>query len=143
MAQAQPGNTVSVHYTGQLEDGEVFESSAKRDPLTFTLGEQQVMPAFEAAIVGMQPGQRRKAKIPAADAYGPRREELVLSVSRDQLPEHIEPSVGQRLQMKNEDGSVLGLTVTDVDDQTVRLDANHPLAGKDLTFEIELVKIEQ
>ncbi|MGH7531114.1 MAG: FKBP-type peptidyl-prolyl cis-trans isomerase [Gemmatimonadales bacterium] len=142
MTQAQLGNTVSIHYTGRLDDGQVFDSSANRDPLTFTLGEQQVIRGFESAVIGMQPGQSKTTKIPAADAYGPRREELVLSISRERLPEHIAPSVGQHLQMKNEDGSILGLTVTDVDDQTVRLDANHPLAGKDLTFEIDLVKIE-
>lgn len=142
MAQAQLGDTVSIHYTGRLDDGEVFDSSANRDPLKFTLGEQAVIPGFEAAVIGMKPRQRKTTKIPAADAYGARREQLVLSISRDRLPKDIEPSVGQRLQMKNEDGSVLGLTVTEVNDQTVGLDANHPLAGKDLTFDIELVTIE-
>lgn len=140
MAQAQTGDTVRVHYTGKLGDGEVFDSSQGRDPLEFTLGEGKVIAGFDEAVAGMQPGDEKTVVIPADQAYGPRREEMMGEVPRAQFPPNIEPQVGQQLQMQ-QGGQNFVVTVADVSDEVVRLDANHPLAGKDLTFELELVDI--
>ena len=142
MSQAQVGDTVRVHYTGKLADGTVFDSSVNREPLEFTLGEQQVIPGFEKAIVGMNQGETRTSVIRAEEAYGPYRDERVLTVDRDQFPEHIQPQVGLRLQVsQGEQQPPTAVTITDVSEEHVVLDANHPLAGQDLTFEIELVSI--
>lgn len=140
MAQAKSGDTVRVHYTGRLDDGSVFDSSEGREPLEFVLGAQQVIPGFEEAVDGLSPGEERTVDIPADRAYGPRREEMVLTVGRDQFPDEIRPEVGQQLQM-SQDGQVAIVTVTGVSDREVTLDANHPLAGKDLTFDVQLVEI--
>ncbi len=140
MAQAKSGDTVRVHYTGRLEDGSVFDSSDGREPLEFVLGAQQVIPGFEAAVDGLSPGEERSVSIPADRAYGPRREEMVLVVGLDQFPAEIQPEVGQQLQM-SQDGQVAIVTVTGVSDAEVTLDANHPLAGKDLVFDVQLVEI--
>lgn len=141
MTQAKRGDTVRVHYTGKLEDGTVFDSSLERDPLEFTIGAGQVIPGFEEAVVGLSPGQSVTATVPAEEAYGPHREEMVIPVERDRLPEDLALEVGLQLQVRQADGSVLIVTVTDLSDETVVLDANHPLAGKDLTFDIQLVEI--
>ena len=140
MAQAKSGDTVRVHYTGRLEDGSVFDSSEGREPLEFVLGAQQVIPGFEEAVDGLSPGEERSVSIPADRAYGPRREEMVLVVGRDQFPDEIQPEVGQQLQM-SQDGQVAIVTITGVSDADVTLDANHPLAGKDLQFDVQLVEI--
>jgi len=140
MAQAKSGDTVRVHYTGRLDDGSVFDSSEGREPLEFVLGAQQVIPGFEEAVDGLSPGEARTVDIPADRAYGARREEMVLTVGRDQFPDEIRPEVGQQLQM-SQDGQVAIVTVTGVSDRDVTLDANHPLAGKDLTFDVQLVEI--
>lgn len=140
MAQAQTGDTVRVHYTGRLGEGEVFDSSEGRDPLEFTVGGGQVIAGFDQAVTGMAPGDEKTVVIPAEQAYGPRRDEMTGEVPRAQFPPDIEPQVGQQLQMKQA-GQDFVVTVTEVSDETVRLDANHPLAGKDLTFELELVEI--
>ncbi len=140
MAQAKSGDTVRVHYTGRLEDGSVFDSSQGREPLEFVLGAQQVIPGFEEAVDGLSPGEERSVSIPADRAYGPRREEMVLTVGRDQFPDEIQPEVGQQLQM-SQDGQVAIVTITGVSDADVTLDANHPLAGKDLLFDVQLVEI--
>jgi peptidylprolyl isomerase len=140
MQAANTGDTVRVHYTGRLEDGSVFDSSAGRDPLEFRLGGGEVIPGFEEAVTGMAPGEERRVTIPADEAYGPRREELVLVVSRAELPAELEPEVGQQLQM-SQDGQDFVVTISDVTEQDVVLDANHPLAGEDLTFELQLVDI--
>jgi peptidylprolyl isomerase len=140
MAQAKSGDTVRVHYTGRLADGSVFDSSEGREPLEFVLGAQQVIPGFEEAVDGLSPGEERTVAIPADRAYGPRREEMVLTVGRDQFPDEIRPEVGQQLQM-SQDGQVAIVTITGVSDAEVTLDANHPLAGKDLTFDVQLVDI--
>jgi peptidylprolyl isomerase len=141
MAQAKNGDKVKVHYTGKLDDGSVFDSSQDRDPLEFTIGEGQIIPGFEHAVVGMNPGDSKTATIPVDEAYGPRRDEMVMDVDKGQFPEHITPEVGQKLQMKRSDGQVLMVTITGVSEANVTLDANHPLAGKDLTFDIQLVEI--
>jgi peptidylprolyl isomerase len=140
MAQAKAGDTVRIHYTGTLDDGSVFDSSRGREPLEFTLGTQQVIPGFERAILGLAEGEGRTVTIPVAEAYGARRDELMLEVDRSQFPDHIEPKVGQQLQI-DQQGQVGVVTVTAVTDRTVTLDANHPLAGRALTFELELVEI--
>jgi len=141
MAQAKRGDTVHIHYTGRLEDGTVFDTSKERDPLSFTLGEGQVIPGFEAAVSGMDEGESKTTTIPSDDAYGPRRDELELSMPRSRFPDGLDPEVGQQLQMKTDEGQVFQVTVTGTTDEAVELDANHPLAGRDLTFDIELVKV--
>lgn len=142
MAQAQTGDTVHIHYTGRLQDGTVFDTSQDRDPLSFTLGEGEVIPGFEAAVAGMEPGESKVAEIPSTEAYGPRREELELSLPREQFPDGVDPEVGQQLQMRTAEGQTFPVTVTGATPDTVELDANHPLAGKDLTFDIQLVKVD-
>ena len=141
MAEAQNGDTVEVHYTGKLEDGSIFDSSVERDPLKFTLGEGQVIPGFEEAVVGMQPDETKTATIPSEKAYGPHHPEMVVKVDRDQLPQHLEPEVGQALQIRQGEDRTIMVTITALSDSSVTLDANHPLAGKDLTFDIQLVAI--
>jgi peptidylprolyl isomerase len=141
MAQAQKGDVVKVHYTGKLDDGTVFDSSKDREPLEFQLGEDRLIPGFESAVAGMNAGESKTVKIAANEAYGPHRSEMVLVVNRTDLPEDIDPEVGQRLSMLGPDGQELGVRVTDASEQTVTLDGNHPLAGEDLTFDIRLVEI--
>lgn len=140
MEQARAGDTVRIHYTGKLGSGEVFDSSRGRDPFEFTLGEGQVIAGFDDAVAGMAPGEEKTVSIPPEQAYGPRRDELSGEVPRAQFPPDIDPHVGQQLQMQ-QNGQNFVVTVTGVTDETVRLDANHPLAGKELTFELELVEI--
>jgi peptidylprolyl isomerase len=141
MAQAQQGDKVKVHYTGKFDDGTVFDSSEGSQPLEFTIGEGQVIPGFEKAVVGMNPGDKKTEKIPADDAYGPYMQEMVLKVDRQQVPPDLNPQVGDQLAIQSPEGHPIPVIITDVDDSTVTLDANHPLAGQDLTFEIELVEI--
>ncbi len=141
MAQAKQGDTVTVHYTGKLDDGTVFDSSVEREPLEFTLGEGLVIPGFENAVIGMNAGEKKTVDIASEEAYGPYRDELILSVNREQFPEDIQPEVGQSLQVQQPNGQPVVVTVAAVADEEVKLDANHPLAGKDLTFEIELMDI--
>lgn len=138
--QAQTGDTVRVHYTGRLDDGSVFDSSRDREPLEFTLGEGQVIAGFDSAVTGMSPGQTETVTIPADEAYGEKREDLVFAVPREQLPPEITPEVGMQLQMQ-QGQQVAVVTITRVEPSQVTIDANHPLAGKDLTFDLELVEI--
>ena len=142
MAKAKSGDTVKVHYTGTLEDGTVFDTSVEREPLEFTVGQGQLIPGFEQAVIGMKIGDLKTINIPADQAYGPYRDDLILVIERDQLPEDLDPEVGQQLQMTQADGEVVRVMVSDVSEATVTIDANHPLAGKDLTFEIELIEIQ-
>jgi peptidylprolyl isomerase len=141
MAQAKTGDTVKVHYTGKLDDGTVFDSSADREPLEFKLGSGSIIPGFERAVLGMSLGESKTETIPTDDAYGPHLEEMVVVVDRQQMPAEIEPQVGQQLQLQQQDGQVLPVVITDVSDASVTLDANHPLAGEALIFDIELVEI--
>ena len=140
-ATANDGNTVEVHYTGTLEDGTTFDTSVGREPLEFTLGEGKMIPGFEEAVKGMQVRQSKTVTIPTEEAYGPYRDDLVLTVKRDQLPEGLDLKVDQQLQMQQTDGRTAVVIVTDVSEETITVDANHPLAGKDLTFKLELVEI--
>ncbi len=141
MQQAKRGDTVHVHYRGTFEDGSEFDSSAGSDPLVFTIGAGEVIPGFESAIEGMATGDRKKETIAARNAYGERHDELVFTVGRDQMPEG-EIEVGDMLRVGFPDGSSANVQVAAIDQSTVTLDANHPFAGKDLTFELELVSIE-
>jgi peptidylprolyl isomerase len=139
--KTKDGDKVKVHYTGKLEDGEVFDSSRDRQPLEFTVGDGDVIPGFEKAVLDMEVGEQKSVQIEPDEAYGPRREELVVDVERSELPSHIEPSVGQRLQMQQPEGGTVKLLITDMNDETITLDANHPLAGMTLFFELEMMEI--
>ncbi len=141
MSKVKDGDTVKVHYTGTLTDGTVFDTSAEREPLEFTLGQGQLIPGFEKAVVGMNVGDSTEVEIPSDDAYGEAREDLVISVPKDQLPDDVEPQVGMQLQVNQQDGQPIPVRITDVGEENLTLDANHPLAGQDLKFEIELVEI--
>lgn len=141
MAQAKSGDTVKVHYIGKLDDGTVFDSSENREPLEFTLGSGSIIPGFERAVLGMSLGESKTEIIPTDDAYGPHLDEMVVVVDRQQMPPEIEPQIGQQLQLQQQDGQVLPVIITDVSDGSVTLDANHPLAGEALTFDIQLVEI--
>ena len=141
MAEAKQGDRVNVHYTGKLDDGTVFDTSVGSDPLQFTIGEGEVIQAFEKAVVGMNPGELKTIKIMANEAYGLHREELMMVVDRVRFPANFQLEVGQHLQIRQEDGNLFFVTVADVSAANVTLDANHPLAGKDLTFDMQLVGV--
>ncbi len=138
---AKKGDTVKVHYTGTLEDGTVFDSSREREPLQFTIGGGQLIPGFEETVIGMIPGESRNTKILAAEAYGSYREDLVLEVDRDRFPPEMRPEVGLQLEVRRPDGLTQMFMITDTSESSVTLDANHPLAGRDLFFDIELMEI--
>jgi peptidylprolyl isomerase len=140
MAQAKQGDTVRVHYTGTLDDGQEFDSSRGLDPLTFTLGTGSVIQGFDDAVTGMAIGDEKRVTIPADEAYGPHREELTLQLPRSELPADMEIEEGSQLRMEQGDQSIV-VTVRQLDDSTVTLDANHPLAGESLTFDLRLVEI--
>jgi len=157
MAQAKNGDKVRVHYTGTLEDGSIFDSSEigadecndascgcgdqAGGPLEFVIGEGNLIPKFEAAVVGLEPGQKVQVKIASEDAYGSRAEEMVAVIERSEIPGDINPEPGQQMEVILQDGSSMPVMVTEVSETTVTLDANHPLAGQDLTFDITLVEI--
>ena len=141
MTKAKVGDTVSVHYTGKLEDGTIFDSSKDRDPLEFQIGTSAVITGFEEAVIGMEPGESKTAKVDAEQAYGEREQSKVVEVQREQLPANINLHVGQRLKLTDPQKNISYVTVAELDDAAVKLDANHPLAGKDLVFDIELVGI--
>lgn len=141
MAQAKRGDQVKVHYTGKLADGQIFDSSAGSEPLEFTIGEGNLISGFEEAVVGMSSGESKSVAIPANQAYGFHRPDLVMVVDRQQIPPSVQPEVGQLLELRHGENESLAVMVTDVSAATITLDGNHPLAGKDLTFEIELLEI--
>jgi peptidylprolyl isomerase len=141
MGQAKSGDTVTVHYIGTLEDGTAFDSSEGGDPLEFAIGSGNVIPGFEQAVLGMNPGDSKTVTIPSDDAYGPYLEDRVLVVERQQIPSDMPIDIGGQLQIQQEGGMVIPVIITDITDNEVTLDANHPLAGEDLTFKITLVSI--
>ncbi|HEY9621180.1 MAG TPA: peptidylprolyl isomerase [Crinalium sp.] len=141
MVQAKHGDTVTVHYTGKLDDGTVFDSSSGRDPLQFSIGDGNLIPGFENAVIGMSPGESKTQTIPSDEAYGAHYPEMVVVVDRQQIPPDLPVGVGQQLQIQQPTGQVIPVIITDISDSEVTLDANHPLAGETLTFEIELVAI--
>ena len=141
MSVAKTNDKVKVHYTGKLNSGEVFDSSEGRQPIEFTLGSGQVIPGFDKGIEGMTVGNEKLIEIPCAEAYGEVREELIQAIPREQLPSDIEPEKGMSLTSKTPDGHEISLIVTEVADDSITVDANHPLAGQDLTFDVKLVEI--
>jgi peptidylprolyl isomerase len=141
MVQAQVGDLVRVHYTGRLADGSIFDTSMEREPLEFTLGGGEIIAGFEQAVLGMTAGQSKTATILVDQAYGPHHTERVIDVERHHLPPDLQPELGQRLQMTRPDGTTVTVVVTTVTETQVTLDANHPLAGQDLIFDIMLVEI--
>jgi FKBP-type peptidyl-prolyl cis-trans isomerase 2 len=141
MSKAENGNKVKVHYKGSFDDGTVFDSSEGREPLEFELGSGQVIPGFNKNIEGMELNEKKTIKISSQEAYGEKRDELIMDFPKTEFPNDINPEVGQQLQMQNQEGQVFNVLVTGVSGETVTLDANHPLAGKNLNFDIELVEI--
>ncbi|MFK7938741.1 MAG: peptidylprolyl isomerase [Roseovarius sp.] len=142
MTQAKAGDTVKIHYTGTLIDGSIFDSSSGRDPLEFTVGSGQIIPGLDAAIAGMAQGEKKTVTIPADQAYGPIDPGNRQSVPRGDIPDDIPLDIGTQLQVSSPDGAqVMPVTVVEVTDDEVTLDANHPLAGRDLTFAFEIVSI--
>ncbi|MDT0641768.1 peptidylprolyl isomerase [Zunongwangia sp. F363] len=143
MSQVKQNDTVKVHYTGKLTDGQVFDSSVQRgEPIEFTLGQGQLIPGFEKGLIDMQVNEKKTINIPKEEAYGEPREELVQEVQKSQLPEDIKPEVGMGLVSKSPDGREMNLVVKDVKEDTIVVDGNHPLAGKDLVFDLEVVEIK-
>jgi len=142
MAAAKSGDTVQVHYQGELSGGEVFDSSRGGDPIRFTLGSEEVIPGFENAIIGMSVGDKKRVVIPTVEAYGPHLDELMLTVPSDEIPPDVKPELGDVYHLKHPDGPEFEAVIADVRDDGITLDANHPLAGEDLTFELELVAID-
>lgn len=138
---AKNGDKVRVHYIGTLSDGSVFDSSRQGDPIEFAIGDHMVIAGFENAVLGMEPGDTKNFTIASVEAYGEHDPRLVQDVPRAELPPEMTPQPGMRLTARGQDGREIGLVITDVTDEAVRLDANHPLAGQDLTFEIQLVEI--
>jgi peptidylprolyl isomerase len=143
MAKVKYGDMVRVHYKGSLEDGTVFSKTTEQEPLEFTLGKEQIIPGLEEAIVGMETDELKTIKVNAEDAFGPRRDELVIKVDRNKLPEDLKLEIGDRLKVPREDGQTTSVKVTSISESKVTLDANHPLSGKDLIFDIKLLEINE
>jgi peptidylprolyl isomerase len=141
LSNIKSGDTVKVHYTGTLKDGTIFDSSKGREPLEFVFGQGQLIPGFEKAVESLNPGDLTKVNIPYNEAYGEVRGDMIVSIERDKVPTDIKPEIGLQLQIQQPNGQPLPVVITDVSDSHIVLDANHPLAGKDLTFEIELVSV--
>lgn len=141
MQNAKNGDKVKVHYTGKLDNGQVFDSSEGKDPLEFTIGENQLLKKFEEAVDGLEVGESTKVVIPAEEAYGTRQEQLIAKVPKEKLPEGMEPEVGMKLQTQTPEGQVMVVNVTEVNEENITIDANHELADEDLHFDIKLVEI--
>lgn len=142
MTQVKTGDTVAIHYTGTLLDGSTFDSSEGREPLEFTVGSGQIIPGLDVALPGMAVGDKKKVQIACDKAYGPLNPEMRQAVPREGIPADIPLEIGTTLQMQTPDGQAMPVVVVEVDEATVTLDANHPLAGKDLTFDIEVMRID-
>ena len=142
MAQAKNGDTVTVHFTGKFENGDVFDTSQDGQPLEFTLGNESMMPGFEAGVLGMAVGESKTISVASEDAYGQRQDGMIATLEKSEFPDHISPEVGQQIEIKHPEGGTFRVLVTEVTDESVTLDGNHPLAGKDLVFDIELVSIQ-
>jgi peptidylprolyl isomerase len=141
MAKVKEGDTVKVHYKGTLNDGTVFDESKEHGVLEFQIGDEKVIPGFEEAIIGMSAGEKKNTTVKAEKAYGIRNEKLIKVVNKKQVPENVELKVGEQIEVRQTHGGSFPVTVIDITESEVTLDANHPLAGEDLTFEIELVEI--
>jgi len=141
MSQAKSGDKVKIHYSGTLDDGTQFDSSAGREPLEFAIGSGQVIPGFEKAVEGMTVGDSKSFSIPPEEAYGPHHQELVQDVPNSALPAGMTPEVGMQLQGRGGDGNTMDFVITEVKEDAITVDGNHPLAGEALNFDIELVEI--
>jgi peptidylprolyl isomerase len=141
MAAAKKGDTVKINYTGKLEDGTMFDTSANKEPLEFTIGKSKIIAGFEQAVIGMNPGESKTVNIPMEQAYGAHRSDMVVNVDRKELPPDLKPVLGQQLQISQDENNVIVVSVTQISDTHVTLDANHPLAGKNLVFDITLMGI--
>lgn len=142
MSLVKQNDTVKVHYTGKLKDGQIFDTSEGKEPIEFTLGQGQLIPGFEKGLLDMKVNEKKTITIPKEEAYGEPREELVQEVAKDQLPEEIKPEVGMGLVSKTPDGREMNLVVAEIKEETIVVDGNHPLAGKDLVFDLEVVEIK-
>ena len=142
MSQVKNNDTVKIHYTGKLEDGQVFDSSLEREPIEFTIGGGQIIPGLEKGLIDMEVNEKKTIQIPQTEAYGDIQKELFQEIPKDQLPQEITPEVGMGLVAKNPDGSERQLRVAEVKEESIIIDANHPLAGKDLIFDVEVVEIK-
>lgn len=142
MSKAKDGDTVKVHYTGKLEDGTIFDSSKDGEPLELTIGAGNLIPGFEKGVIGMERGGSTTITVPPEEAYGPYKEELVAKVKKEDFPENITPLVGEQLQLRQPDGNIIKVIITEIEGGMVTLDGNHPLSGKTLIFDIELVEIQ-
>jgi len=141
MQSARYGDTVRIDYVGMLDDGTVFESTVGKFPLQFTLGSGEVIPGFEAAVVGMSLGEAKACRIPTEKAFGPPQKEMVVFVDRSQIPDRISPKIGDPVEVSNEYGQAVVAKVADVSESDLTLDLNHPLAGRDLTIALKLIDI--
>ncbi len=141
MTQAKSGDTVRIHYTGTLLDGSTFDSSEGREPLEFVVGSGQIIPGLDTAIPGLTVGDKKEVNVPCQEAYGPINPEMRQAIPREGIPDEVPLEIGIQLQMQSPDGQVLPVTVVELDEATVTLDANHPLAGQDLIFNIEVTSI--
>ncbi|WP_172329362.1 peptidylprolyl isomerase [Mangrovicoccus sp. HB161399] len=141
MTQSKPGDTLHIHYKGSLDDGTVFDTSEGRDPLSFQLGSGQIIPGLDAGLAGMEVGETRTVRVEAADAYGEHHPDRMQAVDRANVPDHIPTEPGTQLQVQTQDGQALQVVIAEVTEDELILDANHPLAGKALTFDVELVAI--
>ena len=141
MALAKAGDTVQVHYTGRLDDGTMFDSSVGGEPIEFVLGAHHVIPGFEEGVTGMEVGETKTILIPSDQAYGPHMDEMVLTIPREQVPPHITLELGEKLELRQPTGEALTVRITELTEAIVTLDGNHPLAGEDLTFDLQLASI--
>jgi peptidylprolyl isomerase len=141
MSQVKDGDRIKVHYTAKTEDGNVFETTENRPPLDFTVGDGQVMPAIEKGVAGMNLGETKTITLQPEEAFGPRHEELVIEVEKEVFPPDIMPEIGLKLQIKQPEGEPMVVMITDLDENNITLDANHPLAGSRVILDIELVEI--
>ena len=138
--KVKKGDTVKIHYTGKLTDGKIFDSSRSREPLEFEVGKGMIIPGLEEAVEGMEVGEKKEVTLKPKEAYGQRDENLIVEVPRDKLPEDLDPKKGMPLRVKNPQGRDMQVTVADVADENIKIDANHPLAGQDLEFEVEVIE---
>ena len=141
MEQAKYGDKVKVHYTGKLTNGRVFDSSIDRNPMVFTIGQEQMIPDFEQAFIGMSPGESKRITIDSDEAFGPYREDLLMKINSENISPELEPKVGQRIEASRRNGQKVVVTIIAVNESGVTINANHPLAGEDLTFDLELIEI--
>ena len=142
MSKAKDGDTVKVHYTGKLEDGTTFDSSKDREPLELTIGAGNIIPGFQKGVIGMEKGGSKTITIPPEEAYGHVQDGLIAKVKKENFPEKITPVIGEQLQLRQQDGNVVNVIIKEIEEDMVTLDANHPLSGKTLIFDIELVEIQ-